>query len=296
MTTSAATAAEVKPTVEASDVGEHFVPRGGVITAISIGLLLAAFLLYSLWSLWPATPPIGTTTKAPPEVAVTYLGFHFDVSKDVSLFLIVACAGALGGIVHSLRSLAWYVGNRHLKWSWMPFYALLPFVGGSLATVFYLVIRAGLFSPSSATQEVSPYGFAALAALVGLFSEQAMEKLRDVTAMLLSPAPKGEDHVGDAQNPPVAATGAATHVSAQAATLEGTVDPRNRVTTWFFEYGPTEQFGLRSRSDTATGEGPRRISVVIEQLSPHTTYHYRLVAESPAGRTEASDAVFTTAS
>jgi hypothetical protein len=199
MTGAAATTAAPATRAVASDIGDRFVERRGIIIALVFGVLLATFLLYSLWALWPPPAPVGggQQNAVPRSVGVTYIGFHFKVSADVLLFLVVAAAGALGGIVHTLRSLSWYVGNRRLKWSWMPFYALLPFIAGSLATVFYLVIRAGLFSPSTTTQQVSPYGFAALAALVGLFSEQAMQKLRDVSSTLLSPAPKGEDHLED---------------------------------------------------------------------------------------------------
>jgi hypothetical protein len=70
--------------------------------------------------------------------------------------------------------------------------------------VFYLVFRAGLFSPSMTTQ-VNPFGFTAIAALVGLFSEQAMEKLHGVFGSLLAPARAGEDHV-DARGAPSAST------------------------------------------------------------------------------------------
>jgi hypothetical protein len=199
-TASAAPRTRIQPTK--GGVGDRFVPWTGIIVSLVIGVLLAAFLLYSLWAFWPTG-----TASARPRVSVTYLGIHFRVSTDVLLFLVVACAGALGGTIHTLRSLSWYAGNRQLKWSWMPFYALLPLVAGSLATVFYLVIRAGLFSPSTTTQQVSPYGFAALAALVGLFSEQAMQKLRDVSSTLLSPAPQGSDHVDDPDNAPAPSDG-----------------------------------------------------------------------------------------
>jgi hypothetical protein len=46
----------------------------------------------------------------------------------------------------------------------------------------------------------SPYGSATIAALVGLFSEQASAKLCQVFSTLLAPAEQGTDHV--APNPP----------------------------------------------------------------------------------------------
>jgi hypothetical protein len=278
-----------------SPVGSRFVTRSGVIVALLLGLLISTFLLYTLWALWPASAPEGVDDRAavPASVGVTYVGFHFKISSDALLFVMVAVAGALGGTIHTLRSLSWYVGNRNLKWSWMPRYALLPLVAGSLATVFYLVIRAGLFSPSTATQQVSPYGFAALAALVGLFSEQAVKKLQDVSSTLLAPAPKGKDHLEDGEVPS-AHTGRAALLGSTSATLQGTVDPGGQETRWFFEYGPDISYGSRSRVEMATGEGAQQVSAVVEQLAPASTYHYRLIAENASGRGEGSDSAFTT--
>jgi hypothetical protein len=51
-----------------------------------------------------------------------------------------------------------------------------------------VILRAGLFSPSTEVDQASPFGFAAVAALVGLFSEQAMEKLRDLAGQVFTPA------------------------------------------------------------------------------------------------------------
>ena len=50
----------------------------------------------------------------------------------------------------------------------------------------YLLLRAGLFSPSASNAQVSPYGFSAIGALVGLFSEQASEKLKRVAEELFT--------------------------------------------------------------------------------------------------------------
>jgi hypothetical protein len=92
--------------------------------------------------------------------------------------MVVALAGALGASLHSLRSASRYIGERYLFRSWLPFYVLLPFVGAILSTIVYLVLRAGLITGGSASQD--PFGFAAVAALVGLFSSQAAEKLKEV--------------------------------------------------------------------------------------------------------------------
>ena len=53
-----------------------------------------------------------------------------------------------------------------------------PFAGTALAVVFYLVIRGGFFSPQAGFKQTSPFGFAAFAAMVGMFSEQAVLKFK----------------------------------------------------------------------------------------------------------------------
>ncbi|MBC8249010.1 MAG: hypothetical protein H8E90_04975 [Anaerolineales bacterium] len=178
---------------ERTGVGGSPVGPIGIVLITAYLILVSVLLLYSLIQLWP--PPIPAGESAPTSSPATLLFWTFPVSDEVRLIFIIALAGALGSLVHALRSLYWYIGNRDLVRSWLAKYILLPFVGSTLALVFYFVVRGGLFSPSATIQETSPFGFAALAGLVGMFSDQAAEKLREVAATLLAPTPKGEDHV-----------------------------------------------------------------------------------------------------
>jgi hypothetical protein len=118
------------------------------------------------------------------------------ISLNTALFLIAMLSGALGGLLHSLRSLYWYAGNRRLVWSWAAMYMLLPFSGAVLATIFYIIIRAGFLPSSGGTHAIpdTPYGFAALGALVGLFSEEAVLKLKQVAETVFARTPPGKDH------------------------------------------------------------------------------------------------------
>ena len=160
----------------------------------SIGLAfylvsLSAFLLYGLVQVWPHDSPAGTPGVSS---SVTFLVWTFSISDEVRLFLIVAMAGALGSLIHSLRSAVMYIGNKELKRSWLALYVARPWIGASLAIVFYVVIRGGFFSPQSTVHDTSPFAFAAVAGLVGLFSEQALERLKQVAENLFSPAPKAK--------------------------------------------------------------------------------------------------------
>lgn len=111
---------------------------------------------------------------------------------DSVLLRIVLLAGALGGLLHGIRSFVWYVGNRELRWSWVPTYLTLPIVGALLATVMYLLVRAGFVGFVGPTSP-SPYGFAAASALVGLFSQPAILKLKEVAETLFKRPEEGAD-------------------------------------------------------------------------------------------------------
>jgi hypothetical protein len=79
-------------------------------------------------------------------------------------------------------------------------YATVPFVAAVLALIFYLLLRGGLVSTRTSSDDISPYGMAAFAALVGLFSRQTAAKLKVVFETLLAPGEKGADHTGPASD------------------------------------------------------------------------------------------------
>ena len=142
--------------------------------------LLAIVLVTLLFSLWPEG------TKDPSTQAVTWskdvvlLGRHYVIGNDARLILLVLFTGALGSYVHAATSFVSYVGNRRLVFSWAWWYLLRPFMGMALALIFYFVIRGGLLATSAGPDQVSPFGIAAVAGLVGMFSKQATDKLREM--------------------------------------------------------------------------------------------------------------------
>lgn len=118
-------------------------------------------------------------------------GFSYrDALRQRSVLLLVLLAGALGGTLYSLISLAWYIGNRELKWSWVPSYIVRPFTAAALACVFFLTLVSGVWSDQAGKGQLWIVGFAAL---VGLFSKQGYEKLKAIFEAVLAPAPKGAD-------------------------------------------------------------------------------------------------------
>lgn len=107
---------------------------------------------------------------------------------SAELFWLVILAGALGSTVHAIRSLFWYIGNRELVRSWVPMYVLLPLNGATVALVFHLIVLGGFVSNLQGTS--TWLSLVGVAAMVGLFSQQASLKLRDIAnALFTQPAP-----------------------------------------------------------------------------------------------------------
>jgi hypothetical protein len=134
----------------------------------------------------PTVSPSPAASSQPEPVTITFLAWQFKLWDEQRLLLLVLFAGALGSILHDLRSAYWYIGNRKFVRSWIAMSLVLPFAGATLALIFYLVVRGGFFSPQSSFKETSPFGFAAFAALIGMFSPQAVLKLKEVAETLLT--------------------------------------------------------------------------------------------------------------
>jgi len=97
---------------------------------------------------------------------------------------------------------------------------------------------------------------------------------------------------------PTATTGAATGVGATQATLNGTVNANDHSTTVWFEYGLTTSYGSTFPADQSpvTGSSDTAVTATVPELSPNTTYHYRVVAQNANGTTNGADMTFTTGS
>src|SRR4029450_11629257 len=176
------------PQARVKEIGQGRVGPVGIVLTAAVLLSLTLVLLYGFIQFWPPAPAAttgaastttstmtaggqpaaGTTGQAGEESSVRFFGATLNLSQEGQLFVIVLLAGALGGMVHTLRSLYWYVGNRNLRYSWLLMYATLPITGAALALIAYVVLRGGLTTTFASSQDISPFGMAAVAALVGL--------------------------------------------------------------------------------------------------------------------------------
>jgi hypothetical protein len=95
---------------------------------------------------------------------------------------------------------------------------------------------------------------------------------------------------------PAAAAGASSVTSTSAA-LTGTINPHGVQTSYHFNYGPNSAYGASTaNAEAGAGEGDQRVSLPLSGLSPETTYHVQVVAESANGVTRyGADGLFRTA-
>lgn len=143
---------------------------------------LASFLIYSLIRFWPS----GYLRELDAVVPVMFFFREIFISNDERLVILALLSGALGGLLRTLPSLYWYVLNRLLATKWIPYLALLPFFGAGLAAMIYFLLRAGFIDPAIASNVINPFGVAAMAFLIGLFSGQTANKLREVFRSLFT--------------------------------------------------------------------------------------------------------------
>jgi uncharacterized delta-60 repeat protein len=103
-------------------------------------------------------------------------------------------------------------------------------------------------------------------------------------------------HLGSATLAPSVTLTPVTGIASTTATLRGTVNPGGLPTSAQFEWGLTNAYGgsasvVLSPSDGATPQG---VSANLTGLTPGTTYHFRLVSNSPGGTLATSNATFRT--
>jgi hypothetical protein len=93
---------------------------------------------------------------------------------------------------------------------------------------------------------------------------------------------------------PVAATLAASGATTSGAVLNGVIVPNGSATSYWFEYGTTTAYGMRTATNTlAAGFSSIPVSAVIGGLQIASSYHFRIVAANAYGVVSGSDQSFT---
>lgn len=220
---------------------------------LAILLVLLVCLLLVFWpEVVPATTVIPEDKTSPTQVSWepgVKLPFELSfgpIPDEVRILLIVLFAGAIGNMIHTIRSFVMFVGNRQLITSWIPWYMLRPASGAALALVFYLVILLGLSGIDIKEFNFTIGGIAGLAALVGMFNDKTVEKLKEVFAAILSakePSRTTDQLKQETPNPKPAASGLDPK-----SVVAGAVDVSVTVTGSKFAQGAEARVDGESRS------------------------------------------------
>ena len=100
----------------------------------------------------------------------------------------------------------------------------------------------------------------------------------------------GPDRTFRTVGSPLTTTQPATGISTTGATLNGTVNPSGVATAYWFEYGPTTDYGSKTAVTSAeNGFDDLAVEAVLTGLEPGTTVHFRLAAINESGDTGVGD-------
>ncbi len=99
---------------------------------------------------------------------------------QLRMILLVLLGGALGSYIHVATSYSYYIGFNKFDMDWFWWYLLRIPMGAVLALIFLMLIQGGMFTVPDSGSGSEPLTLIGLSALVGMFSRQATEKLKEV--------------------------------------------------------------------------------------------------------------------
>ncbi|MDA7949522.1 MAG: hypothetical protein MPJ78_18855 [Hyphomicrobiaceae bacterium] len=123
---------------------------------------------------------IACKTANTPVVRVNVEGMRMALSPDQALYGVVALFAGLGGALQSLRGLFFVEPGKDRGPTSIAWTLIRPFAAIALALIVYVCVRA-LFLPTGNLASTNPYGFLAMAALIGLFTDSILNRFRTVT-------------------------------------------------------------------------------------------------------------------
>ncbi|QGY39063.1 hypothetical protein GM415_02565 [Pseudodesulfovibrio cashew] len=144
---------------------------------------------------------VASNATMSPSIIPVEGGTSFVAIPDSFAILVVLTCGAFGGLIHGIRSFYFHVKKGDLVQPDLIKLVLRPFSGSVLAIIFYLVLRAGLGQATSSDSEdgASIIFYAAVAAIVGMFTDQTVAKLKKVAEAILTKYERPEEAATDKQ-------------------------------------------------------------------------------------------------
>lgn len=178
--------------------------------------IFLALLVVELWSPVPSSELPGqvdqvvsaaggaetdrAASAAEADAVYTLYG-QIHVTAEQRFLLIALLMGGLGATIHAATSFGNFLGSRKLYASWAWWYILRAPIGMALGVVFYILLRAGMFSPGQ-PEAVNDLGVAGIAGLAGVSSKHAVTKLKDLAVTLFGDEKLQDELPVGAEGPP----------------------------------------------------------------------------------------------
>jgi hypothetical protein len=184
-----------------------------------------------------------------------------------------------------------------------------PFVN---ATYYFEYIANKNYQAALAKGAENPYAESEKTSPIAIAPSQAASPVGPISADGLLPAEiyhyrlvsknefglgYGEDHTFTtlAGTPPIVATGGASSISQNAATISGTVDTNSLQTEYGFEIGTEPgNYGPATGLGSIGGALTESVTLTLGELQPGTTYSYRVTATNADGTVHGEPQSFTT--
>lgn len=127
---------------------------------------------------------------------VTIAGFYFvwgSYTGKLRTLALAGLGGLLGGLLQDAKFFYKSVGDGNWIWDKSWWRLLTPVMASAMGFSVYLIFRAGTFmSSTGAVEGKEDYYSYGIGFLVGLFADNALQKLRDIAYTLFGPTKKAE--------------------------------------------------------------------------------------------------------
>jgi len=112
-----------------------------------------------------------------------------DPEGRVDDLLVAMMAGGVGGSISAIIAFLKHASElKDFRVSYLPWYLLRPVLGALLGVVGFFCVKGGLLValPGTQGEDFNDYGLAAICSLIGLFSKNALEKLREIAHVVFT--------------------------------------------------------------------------------------------------------------
>lgn len=149
-------------------------------------LIIPVILVFFIIDFWPVKDAANAWSNTTMILGLS-LSFH------LRMLLLVLLSGGLGSYIHVATSFSYHIAKKDFEPNWYWWYWMRIPIGAALALVTIMIIEGGLFVAPTGNNDATPITSIGIAALIGLFSRHALEKLRDVFDVVFNPREKKED-------------------------------------------------------------------------------------------------------